>query len=270
MQNILLCSDYSENAQKAIDLCLRLFKHDSKNYFLLNTFSFPPEETTDTIHIIDHLKAKSKKALEKEYLRICQLAYSNYSLFKKQSVFGETENVIKRFIDKNKVDLVVIGNQGMGHAPEKLFGSTTCKIIDSIQVPLLLVPNSEQTPPPSYQLMLTEERKLYDKKWWYSMSELNHEWSIPVHLFVIKEAGLSNSPKASPSIPFNSSSISYIHYFDENAFDSLNESIHQTIQKELPSIFNVNISNPHLLKELFQHQNHLLYHQTPILLRQHV
>jgi nucleotide-binding universal stress UspA family protein len=141
MKKILVPTDFSPNASKALDFAVQIAKHTKAKILL--------------VHACDLLELtfKDNLALKKEFNRkIIMEARGKLSLFKKS--IEDTEKVTvqtklyKGFIadtilhatKENKADIIIMGTLGSAGAKEKILGSKTAGVIGKTSVPVLAVP----------------------------------------------------------------------------------------------------------------------------------
>ncbi len=147
MINILICTDFSENAYHALLYATRLFQHEPCQFYLLHSFENQMTRSTSRIDI-----GKTEEVSDK------LLKETNENLeHLKNSIVLDTEGFGHQFetvassktlfrelnflIVENAIDYVVMGNQGVTATKGVLLGSTTVKVIKKIKgAPLLLVP----------------------------------------------------------------------------------------------------------------------------------
>ncbi len=250
MKNILICTDCSENAKRATEQCFEIFKGDSKQYSLLNSFSVSDSYSEDVVDIVDNLKVKTNRALTKEFKRIQDLPQFNGTFKDKQAVFGNTENVVGRFIAKNAVDLIVVGSQGGNYHPEKLFGSTTENLIYDFPIPKLIVPQRKLENKKPTQLVIVEESQLKDRKWWSTVVKMSKNQSYAIKLVIITNGKEKDSSSISSQYLDDGMLIHSLH--SSSTGNELNESLNRLIQHEKPTLLNINLSDEKLARKLIQ------------------
>lgn len=141
MKKILVPTDFSPNANKALDFAVQIAKNAKAKIIL--------------VHACDLLELtfKDRLALKKEFNRkIIHEANEKLSLCKKS--IADTEKVpvqtklykglitdtILHSANVHKPDLIIMGTFGNARAKEKIFGSKTAWVIGKINVPVLAVP----------------------------------------------------------------------------------------------------------------------------------
>ena len=128
MKRILVPTDFSPNADKALTYAIQIAKQVKGEIFIIHAAeTYPVEEAI--------IRANQKMALirksinETEPITITTEAYADSSI-----------NSILNAITAFKIDLVVMGTNGSAGAKERIYGSRTATIIASSPVPVLAIP----------------------------------------------------------------------------------------------------------------------------------
>lgn len=176
MKNILLLTDFSKNAQNAIDYALQFFLGEDLNFYILNVHkssnytmgdlmtTSPGSSVYDSI--IKNPKAKLKKIiieLENKY------ANESYS-FEGVCDFDDFISAIKQTIELKDIDLIVMGTNGATNANEVIFGSNTLSTIRNVDHPILVIPEGFKFTKPNTILFVTEQDEVFAKKSLYPLS----------------------------------------------------------------------------------------------------
>lgn len=142
---IILTTDFSENARIAADYAFARFP--DAHIFLMHVFGTPQVGHSVMISIDDILEKDAKEEMENEMSRI-QSAFP-YRTGNTEPVIinGEFTNALKEIITNRDANLVIMGTKGAGAIKGKLFGSNASKMIGRLSVPLLLVPEHDNTIP---------------------------------------------------------------------------------------------------------------------------
>ncbi|MCJ7465951.1 MAG: universal stress protein [Maribacter sp.] len=146
MKNILIPTDFSRNAWKAIAYALQFFKNEKCTFYILHTY-------TPIFYRIDYMMGGpafsaipdmgvdiAQAGLDKTYLDI-KLKYPNERhSFKLLSSFNTLTEEIQEVVQREKIDLIVMGTQGATGAKEIFLGTHTVNVIRKSKVPVIAVP----------------------------------------------------------------------------------------------------------------------------------
>jgi nucleotide-binding universal stress UspA family protein len=138
MKKILIPTDFSKAATKAVNYALNLAQLTNAKIYLMNTYAVPHAGATIMVSIDDLLKHESVKNLNAEEARIKEL-------FPKMEVSsycypGSIDTVLSDFCDDHHIDFIVMGTTGASGWEGKLFGSNTANLIGSVKCPIIAVP----------------------------------------------------------------------------------------------------------------------------------
>jgi nucleotide-binding universal stress UspA family protein len=134
MKKILLPTDFSINAQKAIDYAVRLFEKEQCTFYLLHAYHDAPSDSTTRSEMEDDL-TKLAKSLEQKSGNPKHVFESILTVETLISAMTVT------IIDK-AIDYVVMGTKGSSALREVFMGSITASIIKHLNIcPVIAVPS---------------------------------------------------------------------------------------------------------------------------------
>ncbi|MEO6219937.1 MAG: universal stress protein [Ginsengibacter sp.] len=141
MKNILVPTDFSLNANKALDFAVQIAKQANAEIHLIHSC-----DLIDTIF-------KDNQAMYKEHNQtISDKANENLSLLKKSIEDTEKLSVhtklykdkitdaILQASDEHHADLIIMGTLGEAGLRDKIFGSITAEIVGKTNIPVMAVP----------------------------------------------------------------------------------------------------------------------------------
>lgn len=148
MRNILLPTDFSENAWNAVSYALQLFKDVKCTFYFLHTytpvfyrldymmggpeFSAVPDTKVDvSVAGLEKSVAEAKK----------QFPNKNHS-YRTVSAFNTLTDEINEFSERKSINLVVMGTKGATGAKQLFLGSSTVFVIRKAKVPVLVIPDN--------------------------------------------------------------------------------------------------------------------------------
>lgn len=154
--NILIPTDFSRNAWQAVQYALVLFKNHQCNIHLINAFEFsdgmsffinpePGDEDYETA------KAEAEDNLAK-VLDMMALKPVNQNMHKVscQAICGEPLEVIKEYLTKHPIDMLIMGTQGTSNTSEAVYGSLAVNVMEKVrECPVMVVPLVTEIKPPT-------------------------------------------------------------------------------------------------------------------------
>ncbi|MGY5851027.1 universal stress protein [Salegentibacter sp. F14] len=149
MKNVLVPTDFSKNAWKALEYSIHLFEKDVCTFYLLNAFQTEYFTTTSLMvpepgePAYDLAHEQSKEGLEKLLDSLSLMNENPNHHFKIISMYNSVTEAIKWAIEKYNINLVVMGTKGSGDPENRIFGSNTVHVSDHCNTcPLLIVPEN--------------------------------------------------------------------------------------------------------------------------------
>lgn len=140
MKTILVPTDFSENADKALKFAIDIAKDLGAKIILVNAYDLPYSSTMMTTSILDLLKESAEKGLAKasNYVETHGVEHSS------RAQMGNPIRVVKECAKNYNADLIVMGTKGASGIEEVLLGSNTASILHTVQCPVLAIPAEAQ------------------------------------------------------------------------------------------------------------------------------
>lgn len=138
MQKILIPTDFSENAARAIAYASELFT-DRRCLFILVHIQKPTENEVDYASKVQKV-AKKIEACKKTFTN------PNHQVSSILNIGTFIEN-IRKIVDSQEIDLIIMGTRGTNNANKMPIGTNTQNIITKVQCPVLVVPNNTKYSP---------------------------------------------------------------------------------------------------------------------------
>ena len=171
MKNILVATDFSNNAYNALFFATQLFEHRGCNFYILNTYTELTPLLTQKIGVegrqslIAQLSDESAEGLSQVYHRIHLDRDNPLHHFKTISKNDHLIDGLNQAIETYDIDLVVMGNSGQTSAKNTLWGSSVSKAIDEVcNCPILIVPGQIEYTLPRDIAFATDYKHTYNAK----------------------------------------------------------------------------------------------------------
>ncbi|WP_435625288.1 universal stress protein [Flagellimonas sp.] len=146
MLNILLPTDFSDNAQNAIDYCLQLYKDTTCQFHLMHVYT-PAIYRVDyalgspgQIGFPDDYKYYTESRLEKVKKKVETKFNNPRHTFLIHSAFNHLVGEVQEMTENKTVDLVAMGTQGATGAKEIFLGSNAVHVLKKSKAPVLVIP----------------------------------------------------------------------------------------------------------------------------------
>ena len=140
MKRILVPTDFSEHAEKALKAAAFIAKKTKSEIFLLHFLELPNQMidfVTESNHIPEVMLfiKKANETLQK----IREQPYLNGITVTASIQFERAFSGILSFNQKNKLDLIIMGSHGTSGIEEILIGSNTEKVVRLSEIPVLVI-----------------------------------------------------------------------------------------------------------------------------------
>jgi len=144
MKTILVPTDFSDNANRALHYACHLALGNNAKIVLMNAYQSPATTSNVMINFTDILEEDSKKDLKKNLELLRENKAFNAVEIEAYSCYGYLSEAIKKAEKQFKIDLVVMATAGASNLSSKLFGSNTTDAIKNAEHPILVVPNKAE------------------------------------------------------------------------------------------------------------------------------
>lgn len=147
MTTILVPTDFSKNAENAINYAINLAKKQNAKLFLLHAYEVGYATGYVPFEMINDEKEVARKDAESRLETI-------YMGIKEKGVICDYEVIENAAVDailegtkEKKADLIVMGTKGATGFLEAVFGSNTAKVIEKATCPVIAVPGNTNFKP---------------------------------------------------------------------------------------------------------------------------
>lgn len=138
MQKILIPTDFSENAARAIAYASALFA-DRRCLFILVHIQKPTENEVDYASKVENVSQQIEK---------CKKVFTNPNHHVDSLLStGRFIESIRKIVEAQEIDLIVMGTKGTNNSTKMPIGTNTRNIITKVQCPVLVVPNKSKYGP---------------------------------------------------------------------------------------------------------------------------
>ena len=185
MKKILVPTDFSNTADKALNYAIELAICFDSELHILNSYDVPHSGSTMIINIDDLLEKDSIKNLEQCKSELKE-RFPDLDIYI-HSISGAADDSVIRFLKNYTIDLVVMGTTGASGIKGALFGSNTSGLIKNIQTPLLVIPNQAEKEDPSRIGISTDLKFQLDDEIYNPVREIALAFGSKVSFFNINE-----------------------------------------------------------------------------------
>ena len=144
---VLLPTDFSVNAKYAIDYALKLFEEETVEFYLWHVVKASTYVTDDlltadaTFSVYEAITKKDSEALEGLMEDLTAEFNNQKHTFHPIMDYDNFIDSANQIIERESIDLVVMGTKGMDNVEKAIFGSNTLRIIQRTSCPVLVIPD---------------------------------------------------------------------------------------------------------------------------------
>ncbi len=188
MKNVLLLTDFSDNAQNAMAYAMEFFMGGSYNFFLLNVHKVSKYTTGDLMaatskdSVYDAIIKDPKIGLT-TLIKKLDTAYANEDYFFEAICdYDPFISAVNQTVKLKDIDLIVMGSNGVTGAKEVVFGSNTINVIRNVECPVLVIPQNYKFKALNSIVFATNTDEKFNRKslspLMYVISKFNSELNI--------------------------------------------------------------------------------------------
>lgn len=257
MKNILILTDFSDNALNACHYAVQLFEHDEITFHLSHIKKTRQYISDDLMSLgssdsLYDALIKSEKQKLKDLKNNLELTYNNnhhnYSYSIDYDVFTDA---IKQSIALNHIDLVVMGSNGISNSSESIFGSNTIQVLRDIEIPILVIPEDYDFNPWQEVLMPIEAGVSIDVEMLGTVLKKLKPFTSKIHVLHLYRENKEE-------IPNNDVELKFKEVFKGNALEyhkvknvPMSFSVNNYIQTHDIDLIVLNIKSESFFKRLF-------------------
>ncbi len=162
MRKILIPTDFSETSMNAIEYALELFKYDTCEFIVMHAFADEVYNNTMEMdrEFFEVFKDKYRNSVEaqlqKEVVVMIKKTANPKHTYNFEARFGSLVDETNDIVERDNIDIVVMGTKGKTQNKEITFGSQTLQVIKYVQCPVLAIPIGYHGFPPENILFPTD------------------------------------------------------------------------------------------------------------------
>jgi nucleotide-binding universal stress UspA family protein len=136
MKTIIFPTDYSENANRALEFAIEFARKTGAKIIAMNAYDLPYAETVMTHSLLEIMKENSEAGMAKvaEKLKNANIP------FETRCLVGNPVRLVKNLVEDEGAEMVILGTKGASGIEEILIGSNAAAILQSVTVPVITIP----------------------------------------------------------------------------------------------------------------------------------
>ena len=183
-ENVLLCTDFSSDADHALEYTLKLAGQVGSHIHILHVTEPDMPESTEEV-------TRLKDELEHKYFDSSEIKHS-YLMQE-----GIIEECVNKAVWSNNIDLVILGMKGLTGEREILKGSITANLVDKPAAAILGYPGRTNVECVNHICIAVDKIKKVDRKAFEMIRELAKLCGSTVEVFHVQN---SEEPPAEPGV----------------------------------------------------------------------
>lgn len=144
MKTVLFLTDFSDNAKNAIYYGLSLYGNEPCKFIFLNNFFIPYSSPDVPVQMNDITSENADKLFKLLLEQIDKDFPENDFKFETDFRVGDLTPTTSSIVEKEGVDLIIMGTQGASGLTEILVGSRTASVIKNVNCPVLAIPEEAE------------------------------------------------------------------------------------------------------------------------------
>ncbi len=270
-KRILIPTDFSQNAYNAVKYAMELYKTERCDFYILNSYYLSgyskdnliaPEPSEE-----DRKRVETRSHTNMEKLR-AQMAHYNSNEnheFKFLTQFGPFYEIMRQTVEKEDIELVIMGTQGQSDNKSVILGSNAVNIMEKIRnCPVLAIPSTVIFKNPNEIVFPTSFRTNYKERELQTLLEISRLTKAPIRILHVQK-GKSLGPaqrenKELLETILQNATFTHHTLYDMDLYEAVRAFV-QSRESEMIALVNKKhnffgsiFSNP-MVKELGKHTN---------------
>ncbi|ADV51072.1 hypothetical protein Celal_3825 [Cellulophaga algicola DSM 14237] len=194
MKRILIPTDFSKNAHNAINYALELYKRESCEFFILHSYYLTgysknnllsPEPTDKKLNEVKEL-AEINMVKLKDQQRF--KTGNNNHTFHFLNEFGSFNDVLKKVVEKEDIELILIGSEGGQDDKKIIQGSNAVNTMEKVRnCPVFEIPDTVTFKNPNEIVFPTSFKTHYKEKELATLIEISQLTNAPIRILYIQK-----------------------------------------------------------------------------------
>lgn len=157
MTKILVPTDFSETAEKALRYALQIAARSNGEVYLCHIYTPVSNPFIETVEQRSTYNTEHEVKLMSDLHALREKVQSEAPNVKIIAVLGRSPLIhsILKFAEDNKIDMIVMGTQGASGLQKVIVGTVAVRIMEKTTVPLLLIPEEFQWKQPEQLVLAT-------------------------------------------------------------------------------------------------------------------
>lgn len=185
MNNILIPTDFSKNADLALSHAILTFPSPDKRFLLVHVYRMPYSGAVISVDLDDLLMEEREEQIEKQ---LAELRAKHPDVhINGRTLQGNMLDVITRLIAAEDIDFVVMGTTGATGAKGFFLGSNAANMVKHSSVPVMLIPQLSELRPLKTLLLATDLKHIQGYKTVHPIHKIAKESGAILEILHLEE-----------------------------------------------------------------------------------
>lgn len=237
MKTILFPTDFSENANHALQFALKIAEKFDAQLHIINTYQIPYATAAPTAHnLLDALKNNAIDELNSCIANIKSNPNYKNVIITTEAISGDLLNVIAEIESNSVIDLIVLGTKGASGVKEILIGSNAEQVVYHSKASVLVVP--EKTPELSFAkvALATDLKPILDTTIFNVFLMLCENYSAEIKIVHIEQSNDLDTEISNEKIKISQLQKKNKHSFHTIKNDSIIDGLNNFVEENNSSI----------------------------------
>ncbi|MGB5819202.1 MAG: universal stress protein [Saonia sp.] len=191
MKQILIPTDFSENAWNALLYAVHLLQNEPCVYFILNVYKVNSNLADATLvaqgeELFEKEEIRSERKLDELIQNLNEAKRNPDHTFRTFSIGGDLVEAVLEMMVNFTFDYIVMGTKGATGAKEIFIGSNTVKVAKGVTTcPVMAVPNDSERRRLDHMVFATAFRHVYTKDELLPLIRLSRIWNSKVDILYV-------------------------------------------------------------------------------------
>ncbi len=196
MKQIILPTDFSDNAWKAMSYAADLYHDIPCQFHILNTYSPATLYPEPGVMIpVESLGAESEEKLEGLLKQFKDLEHHDLSEFETKSSCGSFVDIMSYLEEDLENPIIVMGTKGVSGIGDFIFGTMTTNAINKCSSPIICVPNIANLHTPKKIMFAMDDHLISSEAEISPLLELAEKWESKISTIHINEKKRTKNEK---------------------------------------------------------------------------
>ena len=198
MRKILIPTDFSENALNALKYATDLFKYEVSEFYIMHAYQndfysdevlLSRETLGEVKTIVSNTSVEKLENIKKKIVGISPNPRHTFNIVSGNNILLADSDKI---VDKQNIDIIVMGTKGKTDDKKLTFGSNTLQVLKYVQCPVLAIPANYKYTQPKHILFPTNYMIPYKRRELKLLCEMISPYRAIVDiLYISKSSKLS-------------------------------------------------------------------------------